>query len=324
MMIIGLTFDLRSEYLAEGFTPEEAAEFDKEETIEGIEKSLQRLGHETIRIGNVKRLTERLANGERWDLVFNICEGVYGIGREAQVPALLDAYRIPYTFSDPLVLSLTLHKGIMKRVVRDLGVATPDFALINSPGDIAAIILPFPLFLKPVAEGSGKAITMKSLVHDRKELEEQALHLLSVFHQPVLTECFLPGREFTTGITGTGEQAAALGTMEIVYNEHVKKKIYSYEVKNEYEKFVTYRIPEAEICEQCAKLALTVWRGIGGRDAGRIDIRLDEQGTPNFIELNPLAGMNYIHSDLPIIAYKHNLTYDDLMKMIIGSAIQRI
>ena len=85
----------------------------------------------------MKRLLERLVRGERWDLVFNICEGVYGIGREAQVPAILDAYRIPYTFSDPLVLSLTLHKGIMKRVVRDMGVATPDFAVVSEPADIA-------------------------------------------------------------------------------------------------------------------------------------------------------------------------------------------
>jgi D-alanine-D-alanine ligase len=322
-MIIGLTFDLQSEYLAEGFTREEVAEFDKEETIFGIEQSLQRLGHTTLRIGSVKRLTERLVKGERWDLVFNICEGVYGIGREAQVPAILDAYRIPYTFSDPLVLSLTLHKGIMKRVVRDMGVATPDFNVISAPSDIVAIAMPFPLFLKPVAEGSGKAISEKSVVHNRKELEEQALHLLESSGQPVLAEEFLPGREFTTGIIGTGDDASALGTIEINYNEHVKTKIYSYDIKNEYEKFVTYIIPDTAMCEQCAELALTVWRGIGGRDAGRVDIRLDKNGKPNFIELNPLAGMNYIHSDLPIIAYRNGLTYDYLMERIIRSATQR-
>ena len=206
-MIIGLTYDLQSEYLSEGFTREEVAEFDKEETIAGIEASLQRLGHSTVRIGSVKRLTERLVKGERWDLVFNICEGLYGIGREAQVPAILDAYNIPYTFSDPLVLSLTLHKGIMKRVVRDLGVATPDFAVVADPSGLTAVSMPFPLFLKPVAEGSGKAISEKSLVHDRPSLEEQVVHLLSVYNQPVLIERFLPGREFTTGIVGTGSDA---------------------------------------------------------------------------------------------------------------------
>jgi D-alanine-D-alanine ligase len=322
-MIIGLTFDLQSEYLAEGFTREEVAEFDKEETIFGIEQSLLRLGHSTVRIGSVKRLTERLVKGERWDLVFNICEGVYGIGREAQVPAILDAYGIPYTFSDPLVLSLTLHKGIMKRVVRDMGVATPNFNVISVPADIAEIAMPFPLFLKPVAEGSGKAISEKSIVRDRAGLEAQAMHLLESSGQPVLVEEFLPGREFTTGIIGTGDEASALGTIEIIYNEHVKTRIYSYDIKNEYEKFVTYVIPDTEMCNQCAELALTVWRGIGARDAGRVDIRLDKNGKPNFIELNPLAGMNYIHSDLPIIAYRNGLTYDYLMERIIRSATQR-
>jgi D-alanine-D-alanine ligase len=323
-MFIGLTYDLQSEYLSEGFTREEVAEFDKEETILGIEQSLQRLGHATLRIGNVKRLLERLVSGERWDLVFNICEGVYGIGREAQVPAILDAYRIPYTFSDPLVLSLTLHKGIMKRVVRDLGVATPDFAIISDIPEIGGITLPFPLFLKPVAEGSGKAISEKSVVHDRTELEQQAKYLLGSSKQPVLAERFLPGREFTTGIVGTGEDASALGTIEIIYNDRVATKIYSYDIKNEYEKFVTYEIPASPIREQCASLALTVWRGIGGRDAGRVDIRLDEKGEPNFIELNPLAGMNHIHSDLPIIAYKNGLTYDYLMEQILHSATKRV
>ena len=323
-MLIGLTYDLQSEYLSEGFTREEVAEFDKEETILGIEASLQRLGHTTLRIGNVKRLLERLVKGERWDLVFNICEGVYGIGREAQVPAILDAYRIPYTFSDPLVLSLTLHKGIMKRVVRDLGIATPDFAVISELSEVAAITLPFPLFLKPVAEGSGKAISEKSVVRNRAELGQQTGYLLGSSKQPVLVERFLPGREFTTGITGTGDEASALGTIEILYNEHVGTKIYSYDIKNEYEKFVTYEIPDPATCELCATLALAVWRGIGGRDAGRVDIRMDENGVPNFIELNPLAGMNHIHSDLPIIAYKNGLTYDFLMEEILRSATRRI
>ena len=323
-MIIGLTYDLQSEYLSEGFTREEVAEFDKEETIAGIEESLGRLGHATQRIGNVRRLIESLVKGDRWDLVFNICEGVYGIGREAQVPAILDAYRIPYTFSDPLVLSLTLHKGIMKRVVRDLGVATPDFAVITEMAEADTLSLPFPLFLKPVAEGSGKAISEKSVVRNRKELIQQTEYLLGSSKQPVLAERFLPGREFTTGITGTGEDASVLGTIEILYNEKAGTKIYSYDIKNEYEKYVTYEIPDPAICEKCATLALTVWRGIGGRDAGRVDIRLDENGIPNFIELNPLAGMNYIHSDLPIIAYKNGLTYDYLMNLIIRSAIKRI
>ena len=130
-MKIGITYDLKQEYLARGYSEEETAEFDREDTIDAIEAALAGLCHIPDRIGSIKSLTERLAAGDRWDLVFNIAEGLKGFGREAQVPALLDAYNIPYTFSDPLILSLTLHKGMIKHVLRDMGIPTPDFFVVK-------------------------------------------------------------------------------------------------------------------------------------------------------------------------------------------------
>ena len=142
-MKIGMTYDLREDYLTKGFSEEETAEFDRPDTIEAIEGALRSLGYQTDRIGNIQDLTRRLAFGDRWDLVFNIAEGLNGYGREAQVPALLDAYGIPYTFSDPLVLALTLHKGMTKRVIRDSGIPTPDFYVVESVSDVDKIDLPF-------------------------------------------------------------------------------------------------------------------------------------------------------------------------------------
>ena len=162
MMKIGITYDLRDDYLAEGYGEEETAEFDHPRTIAAIEEALQSLGYETERIGHIRALARRLVADERWDMVFNIAEGLRGFGREAQVPALLDAWNIPYTFSDPLLLSLTLHKGMTKRVIRDLGIPTPDFAVVETPEEIATVVLPFPLFAKPVAEGTGKGVTAAS------------------------------------------------------------------------------------------------------------------------------------------------------------------
>lgn len=96
-MRIGMTYDLRTEYLAAGYSEVETAEFDRAETIEAIESALRELGHVTDRIGHLRQLVSRLAAGDRWDLVFNICEGMHGVAREGQVPALLDAYEIPFT-----------------------------------------------------------------------------------------------------------------------------------------------------------------------------------------------------------------------------------
>src|SRR6201996_8263928 len=135
-MRIGVTYDLRSDYLALGYSEEETAEFDAEETIAAVCDALNGLGHAPIRIGGIRPLTKALAEGQCWDAVFNICEGLKGVSREAQVPALLEAFDIPYVFSDPLTLALTLDKAMTKRVVRDAGVPTPDFAVIESMADI--------------------------------------------------------------------------------------------------------------------------------------------------------------------------------------------
>ncbi len=155
-MRIGMTYDLRDDYLAAGFGEEETAEFDRLSTIEAIESAILAMGHDPVRIGNIQSLVPRLAAGERWDLVFNIAEGLNGYGREAQIPGLLDAYRVPYVFSGPLTQTVTLHKGFAKHVIRDCGLPTPDFAVVSAESDITAINLPFPLFVKPVAEGTGK------------------------------------------------------------------------------------------------------------------------------------------------------------------------
>ena len=216
-MKIGLTYDLRDDYLRQGYSKEETAEFDSQETIQALEEALTHLGHTPERIGNVFALMPRLATGERWDLVFNIAEGMYGLGREAQVPCLLDAYRIPYTFSDPLVLALTLHKGITKALLSHAGIPTPAFAVVQNAGDIQRVTLDFPLFAKPVAEGTGKGITSDSYITSPGALERVCRRLLEEFRQPVLLERFLPGREFTAGVTGTGEAAQVVGVMEIVY-----------------------------------------------------------------------------------------------------------
>ncbi len=176
-MNIGLTYDLRQDYLDAGYSEEQTAEFDSPATIAAIDKALIAMGHKTMRIGNVKSLVQRLAAGERWDMVFNICEGMFGLGREAQVPALLDAYQIPYTFSGPLVLALTLDKALTKRVVRSLGVATPDFAVVAAKEDIAAVDLPFPLFAKPLAEGTGLGIDARSKIDSRRQLTCRLLRI---------------------------------------------------------------------------------------------------------------------------------------------------
>jgi len=322
-MIIGLTYDLKDDYRELGCSDEEVAELDSEATVSGIETALAQNGLDSIRIGHLRHLMGRLLSGERWDLVFNICEGMFGIGREAQVPALLDAFQVPYTFSDPMVLALTLHKGMAKRVVRDAGVPTAPFALVERSEDIDGVDLPFPLFVKPVGEGTGKGITTRSRVENRAELDGVCRELLTAFRQPVLVETFLPGREFTVGIVGTGPEAEAIGGMEVLFAAG-GNEIYSYETKRDYEDLVEYRRIPAELVPECHRVALAAWRALGCRDGGRIDLRLDGAGVPNFLEVNPLAGLNPKDSDLPILARLHGISYGELIGRIVASARRRV
>ncbi|WP_419662136.1 DdlB2: D-alanine--D-alanine ligase [Desulfosarcina variabilis str. Montpellier] len=324
---IGLTYDLRSVYLTEGFSEEETAEFDRDDTVAAIESTLQSLGHRTERIGHSRQLAAALVAGSRWDLVFNIAEGLYGIGREAQVPALLDMYQIPYTFSDPLVMALTLHKGMTKHVIRDAGIPTSDFLVVENIADTSKIKFAPPYFVKPVAEGTGKGVTPQSIVRRRKDLVAACLRLIDTYKQPVIVEKFLPGREFTTGIVGSGNNASAIGTIEVHLLDNAEAEVYSYVNKEECESRVEYRLVRPGddlVVAEAERVALSAWRVLGCRDGGRIDLRCDAHGRPQFIEVNPLAGIHPEHSDLPIICNHLGIAYRDLIGWIVDSAAMRI
>ncbi|MEZ4527032.1 MAG: D-alanine--D-alanine ligase [Desulfobacterales bacterium] len=272
-MTIGLCYDLRSEYLEMGYSEEETAEFDRDDTVKAIEDALSFLGHRPERIGHARQLAAALVAGKRWDLVFNIAEGMHGIGREAQVPALLDLYEIPYTFSDPLVMSLTLHKGMTKRVIRDAGIPTSDFRIVEDAEDTQNLAFDPPYFIKPVAEGTGKGVTPDSIIRDRSLLPSACQRMLETFRQPVLVEPYLSGREFTTAVVGTGKKAQVLGSMEVHLKESAEQGVYSYVNKEKCEELVIYRLVKAAddpVVAQAEAIALNAWKVLGCRDAAAL------------------------------------------------------
>jgi D-alanine-D-alanine ligase len=324
-MHVAMVYDLRNEYLAEGYSEADVAEFDSESTIEALTNAISAAGHTVSRVGHGRALAGRLVAGERWDLVFSIAEGLRGRSREAQVPALLEMFGVPYAFSDPLVCAATLDKAVAKRLVLSHGLATPPFTLISEPSDLAGIDMVYPLFVKPVAEGTGKGVDGRSRVNTPIELNDTARGLLARFDQPVLVEAYLPGREFTTGVLGTGSSARVLGTMEIRMLDNAPAADYSYDVKEQCENCVSYtRMESGPLRDEVEGLALASYRALECRDAGRVDIRLDAQGRPAFMEVNPLPGLHPTHSDLPMIAAREGMSYETLIGAIIDSALERV
>ena len=320
-MKIGLTFDLRSWYLDRGYTMDETAEFDKQETVDAIENSLKLMGHNTEQVGNAFQLIEALAEGRRWEIVFNIAEGLYGDGRESVVPAILDQYRIPYVFSGPVIMGLSLNKHLAKLVVAAAGVPVSPGFMVTDLKETENIGLTYPLFVKPVSEGTGKGITEKSLVNSPSELKSMVKWILTEFNQPALAEEYLPGREFTVGVIGHGDQTIAIGGMEVTTAGNLP---YSMHVKENYHDYCSYAPLSDDIAEECKAVAVKAWRALDAVDGGRVDVKADRNGRICFIEANPLAGLNPVHSDLPILARMYNIDYQQLMEMIMSAAIKRI
>ncbi|ADB18041.1 D-alanine--D-alanine ligase [Pirellula staleyi DSM 6068] len=326
-MRIGITYDLRSEYVALGMSLDDAAEFDRDDTIVHLEQALAELGHTSDRIGSARALMARLTAGDDWDLVLNIAEGIEGMGREAQVPAILDVYGIPYTFSDPLVMSLTLHKGLTKQVLAAAGLPTAPFAVISKLEDLEGLTLPYPLFAKPIAEGTSKGVTSLSKVTSPEALRAICEHLLREHQQSVLVETYLDGREFTTGLLGEGVSTRVLGSLEIKLRSDSDQVGYTYRNKENCEELIIYdliRPADDPLVKEVEALSLATWKTLGCRDAGRVDIRCDSLGKPYLLEVNPLAGLHPEHSDLPMLATKIGMTYTELIGAIIACATPRV
>lgn len=314
--------------------PDLYAEWDEPATIDAVERALRPLG-EVIRLDADYSFPAKLAK-TRPDFVFNIAEGLKGVNREGHVPAICEFLNFPYLGSDPLTLGLALHKGRAKEVLQHRGVPTAPFRLFTTRTDARSCDLPFPLFIKPAFEGSGKGVSVKSLCTNRKELLKHTDYLLATYHEPVLAEAYLPGAEFTVAIIGNGDGARCLPIVGMKFDELPEgaPPIYGYEAKwiwdsvdEPLEMFeCPARIPR-KLAQAVRAAALGAYRALDCRDWSRIDIRCDAEGVPNVVELNPLPGIlpdPRDNSCFPKAARAAGMSYDELIRTAADIAWQRI
>lgn len=320
-MRIGITYDLREDYLALGWSEQAVAEFDRADTIDEIASALRALDHEPDRIGGAEALMARLGRGDRWDLVLNIAESRFGTGRESLVPALLDHHEIAYTGGDPLCCAVTLDKPMAKRLLRSFGLPTAAFAVVEDAGEVERLGLAYPVFAKPSREGSSKGVDDRSVCASPEALRATCERLLAEFAQPVLVETYLPGEEVTVGLVGEGDSAEVVGVLGVDLD--AVAGVYGYDTKERCEELVQYRLVDSAFGRRAAALALSAYRAVGCRDAGRVDVRADAAGEPQIIEINALPGLHPTHSDLPIMAQLAGMDYVDLIGKIVGSALRR-
>ncbi|KAJ7119920.1 hypothetical protein C8R43DRAFT_900889, partial [Mycena crocata] len=349
---IAYTFDRASDYLALGFTPELCAEFDTDHTIDCVATSLSKLGHVEI-VGNFHSLVSRIATGahKEWDIVFNYTEGVSGVAREAQTPIVLEAFRVPFTLSDATTQVLCLNKAQMKLHLQFWGIPTAPFAIVSAlpaggevPFEYASAAvkkspyhsqLTFPLFAKPVAEGSSKGVHPASKIHDYASLEAAVSTLLAQFPgQNILIEPFLEGREFNVSILGTGSTARVIGVIE--YSFHCGKdspgmvNFLSYDMKNAgadvKPEFVNCDMSDPVI-QAAAETGLQAWRIAGCWDAGSVDIRYSGNGdeaVPFVLEVNTIPGLSPDRAVFSVCARANGITFDELVAEMVNGALARL
>lgn len=322
-MRIGLVYDLRDDYRAMGYSDEDCAEFDSMETIDALAAAIGAHGVDVVRIGHGRNLAEHFVKGERYDLVFSIAEGLGGRNREAQVPALCELFGQPFAFSDALTMSVTLDKGVAKRLVREAGIATAPFTVLHNPQQVRRVRLHFPVFVKPLHEGTGKGCESASVANNFQELSAAAKTLIGRFGQPVIVEKLLTGREFTVGIVGNGKNAHIIAVMEVLVDQAVDQGLYSFTNKEQFERYVRYTLPKDEEAMLAGERALAAYHALECKDAARVDLRSDAHGSPHFLEVNPIAGMHPTHSDLPILSTMAGYDYQWLVSEILFSALQR-
>lgn len=313
------------------------AEWDSPETIASVERALSGLG-DVVRLEATPDFPQRLRDA-RPDIVFNMAEGLTGQNREAHVPAICEFYGIPYSGSDPFTLSLALNKARAKQMLDHYDIATAPFALVESLSEARAVkkagLLTYPLFAKPVQEGSSKGITERNFIRAGDELLPCVAELLDSYEQPVLLEEFLPGAEFTCGVIGNGREARVLPIVEIRFDALPEGAlpIYGFEAKWIWDRpekplrmFECPAILDDDLRARIERATLRAYHALGCRDWSRIDVRLDAAGVPNIVEVNPLPGILPNPEDnscLPKAAGAAGMGYDELIQSCLLAAAKR-
>ncbi len=321
---IGFTFNVKR---VDSKGSDAEAEYDAPETIEAIRDALESYGHAVLPFEATAELPRQLMETPV-DLVFNIAEGVAGRNREAAVPALCELMGIPYTGSDAATLSIALDKALSKRVLRQHGILTAEFQVMESGRERLSPKLKFPLIVKPNQEGSSKGVSASaSVVDDEEALRAVVRELVERYRQPALVEDYIAGRELTVGLLGD-KRPRVLPPMEVVFKDTANPRpVYDYQIKQEWEKHVSYECPaklSPSELKAVERVARETFLALDCRDVSRVDLRLDARGDVYVIEVNPLPGLTPGYSDLCLIAAAAGIDYRTLIAEILAGGLKRL
>lgn len=330
----------------EGMAEDQWDDLDSERTINALVDAIKAGGHLCEFLEGDITLYDSV-RAFNPDICFNICEGHFGDAREAQVPAILEMLRVPYTGSKVLTLALALDKPMTKRVLLYHDLPTPAFQTFERVNEPINSDMIFPLFAKPSREGTGMGVTGKSIIHNEEELRDRIAHILERYKQPALVERYIEGREVTVGLIGNlvgpvarrlpeNESAPRVQAglrffppMEVDLKPYENSDtVYSNRLKVALADQLNYLCPaplDDEMVDELNWLTAAVFRVTGAYDVSRVDFRLDahDNWKPYILEINPLPGLSPGISDLVIEAAAEGVGHTHLVNMILDTALKR-
>ncbi len=323
-MRVGLTYNVKSEFvLKPGDPPDLNAEFDHDDTITVIEQALKGTGHDVVRIGSARTLLERGGKLDV-DIVFNIAEGYEGRNRESQVPILLEMLRVPFVGSDGLTLGLTLDKVLTKKVLIAEAIPTPRYVEVTDPGKLWQVDLRYPLIVKLRCEGSSKGLTDRSLVNTPQELHHQVRVLAETYRgASIFIEEFIEGQEFTVAVIGN-ESPDAYPVCQIALDgqTNLGRKFFTFAYLRSGSDYICPAPIAEPLARTMQELALRTYHAVDCRDFGRVDFRVDRQGHPYVLEINPLPSLS-TEDVFNYIAKTRGMTHAQIVNRILQVALVR-
>ncbi|OGP66043.1 MAG: hypothetical protein A2170_15605 [Deltaproteobacteria bacterium RBG_13_53_10] len=322
-----------SERLEKGEAKDILAEDAILEEIGAVEEAIRSLGHQCI----VMAIRDEVFTTIHWlkeigpDVVFNLCESVYGNTRwEMNIPALLDLFRIPYTGSAPLTLGLCQDKGKVKDILLSQGILTPRYKIFEREVNQIKGNL-FPIIVKPLHEDGSLGISKESVVYDDESLIRRIQYVIEMYRQPALVEEFIEGRELNIGLLETNGKVGVLPISEIDYSEFPEgtPRICGYEAKwvpesveHQKSKPVCPAPLEWMLKRRLEHMAVKVFKLFGCRDYARVDVRIDRDGKIFVLEVNPNPDISP-SSGMTRALKCQGLVYSDFVSNLIERALHR-
>lgn len=320
-MKIGIAYDTKDMYNLENKIYNDFAE---EQSILLLKRELENLGHQVVLLGNVQNIIKFInEDGINCDIVYNTVEGVSSRNREGILPALFEAYKIPYIGTDSFGLSLTLNKYLTKIIAKQYGIKTPKSILVNYPktdNNIGKELeeLKFPIIIKPNYEGNSSGISVCYTINDAKNRINE---LLKVYHTDILCEEFIFGKEITIPyIDATPEKIWDITTVDVQKTDDFWLDT-NWKLNGDYNNIILNLDTQTKSYFEYA--VTTLFKAIGCRDFCRFDFRLSKDNNVYFIEANPLPAL-FKGGSFDVVGGKYGYTYGETIQLIIETACKRL